>query len=205
MKAVLASHNPGKLKEMQLWLEPLGIELVLESDLGIDIEVEEIGRTFEENSLLKAATVARATKMMAIADDSGLCVEALNGEPGIRTARYGGEGLTDRDRYERLLENMKEESNRNAKFVSVVTCVFPNADIVSARGELHGAIGYNPIGTGGFGYDPVFIVTNMRKTLAQMTMKERQSCSHRAAAIRSLAVKLEEYKKQKKQEGMEWN
>lgn len=205
MKAVLASHNPGKLKEMQLWLEPLGIDLVLESDLGIDIEVEEIGTTFEENSLLKAATVARATKMLAIADDSGLCVEALNGEPGIRTARYGGEGLDDKGRYELLLENMKGESNRNAKFVSVVTCVFPNADIVSARGELHGAIGYNPIGTGGFGYDPVFIVTNMRKTLAQMTMKERQSCSHRAAAIRSLAGKLEEYKKKKKDEGIEWN
>ncbi len=205
MKAVLASHNPGKLKEMQLWLEPLGIELVLESDLGINIEVEEIGRTFEENSLLKAATVARATKMLAIADDSGLCVEALNGEPGIRTARYGGEGLDDKGRYELLLENMKGESNRNAKFVSVVTCVFPNADIVSARGELHGAIGYNPIGTGGFGYDPVFIVTNMRKTLAQMTMKERQSCSHRAAAIRSLAGKLEAYKNQKKEEGIEWN
>lgn len=205
MKAVLASHNPGKLKEMQLWLEPLGIDLVLESDLGIDIEVEEIGTTFEENSLLKAATVARATKMLAIADDSGLCVEALHGEPGIRTARYGGEGLDDKGRYELLLENMKGESNRNAKFVSVVTCVFPNADVVSARGELHGAIGYNPIGTGGFGYDPVFIVTNMRKTLAQMTMKERQSCSHRAAAIRALAGKLEEYKNKKKEEGIEWN
>ena len=198
MKAVLASHNPGKLKEMQLWLEPLGIELVLESDLGLDIEVEEIGRTFEENSLLKAATVARATKMLAIADDSGLCVDALDGAPGIHTARYGGEGLTDQ-------ENMKGQMTRAAKFVSVVTCVFPNADVVSARGELFGAIAYAPIGAGGFGYDPVFFVTHMKKTLAQMTMKERQSCSHRAAAIRNLAVKLEEYKAKKKEEGIEWN
>ena len=195
MKAVLASHNPGKLKEMQLWLEPLGIELVLESDLGLDIEVEEIGRTFEENSLLKAATVARATKMLAIADDSGLCVDALDGAPGIHTARYGGEGLTDQERYMLLLENMKGQMTRAAKFVSVVTCVFPNADVVSARGELFGAIAY----------DPVFFVTHMKKTLAQMTMKERQFCSHRAAAIRNLAVKLEEYKAKKKEEGIEWN
>ena len=205
MKAVLASHNPGKLKEMQLWLEPLGIELVLESDLGLDIEVEEIGRTFEENSLLKAATVARATKMLAIADDSGLCVDALDGAPGIHTARYGGEGLTDQERYMLLLENMKGQMTRAAKFVSVVTCVFPNADVVSARGELFGAIAYAPIGAGGFGYDQVFFVTHMKKTLAQMTMKERQSCSHRAAAIRNLAVKLEEYKAKKKEEGIEWN
>ena len=216
MKAVLASHNPGKLKEMQLWLEPLGIELVLESDLGLNIEVEEIGRTFEENSLLKAATVARATKMLAIADDSGLCVDALDGAPGIHTARYGGEGLTDQERYmlllendvgryRLLLENMKGQMTRAAKFVSVVTCVFPNADVVSARGELFGAIAYAPIGAGGFGYDPVFFVTHMKKTLAQMTMKERQSCSHRAAAIRNLAVKLEEYKAKKKEEGIEWN
>ena len=122
MKAVLASHNPGKLKEMQLWLAPLGIEVVLESDLGLDIEVEEIGRTFEENSLLKAATVARATRMLAIADDSGLCVDALDGAPGIHTARYGGEGLTDQERYMLLLENMKGQMTRAAKFVSVVTC-----------------------------------------------------------------------------------
>ena len=190
---------------MQLWLEPLGLELVLESDLGLDIQVEEIGRTFEENSLLKAATVARATRMLAIADDSGLCVDALDGAPGIHTARYGGEGLSDRDRCMLLLENMKGQMTRAAKFVSVVTCVFPNADIVSARGELFGAIAYAPMGAGGFGYDPVFFVTHMKKTLAQMTMKERQSCSHRAAAIRSLAVKLEEYKEKMRKEGIEWN
>ncbi len=205
MKAILASHNPGKLKEMQLWLEPLGIELVLESELGLDIEVEEIGRTFEENSLLKAATVARATRMAAIADDSGLCVDALDGAPGILTARYGGERLTDQERYQLLLENMKGQMTRAAKFVSVVTMVFPNADYVSGKGELFGAIAYAPMGAGGFGYDPVFFVTNRHKTLAQMTMRERQACSHRAAAIRDLTVKLEAYRKEKKEAGIEWN
>lgn len=202
---VLASHNPGKLKEMQLWLAPLGVELVLESDLGLNIDVDETGATFEENSLLKAETVAKATGMAAVADDSGLCVDALNGQPGVTTARYGGEGLNDRDRYLLLLENMKGVEDRTAKFVSVVTCVFPNGDVVQARGELPGEIGHTPAGEGGFGYDPVFFVTHMNQTLAEMTMDERQSCSHRAAAIANLAVKLEEYKDKLKKEGVEWN
>lgn len=205
MKMILASHNPGKLREMQLWLAPLGIELMLESDLGMDIDVEETGETFEENSLLKAATVAKATKMPTIADDSGLCVEALDGAPGVHTARYGGEGLTDEERYLLLLEHMKDKTERSAKFVSVVTCVFPNGDVVAARGEVPGSITHAPAGAGGFGYDPVFFVTGMNLTLAQMTMEQRQSCSHRAAAIRTLAVKLEEYKAEKKKEGIEWN
>ncbi|MBR1780278.1 MAG: RdgB/HAM1 family non-canonical purine NTP pyrophosphatase [Oscillospiraceae bacterium] len=203
MRAVLASHNPGKLREMQRWLEPLGIDLVLESELGMDIEVEETGETFEENSLLKAATVARRTGLPAIADDSGLCVEALDGAPGVHTARYGGPGLTEKDRYMLLLMNMRGQLTRAAKFVSVVTMVFPNADVVSARGELKGAIAYAPIGDGGFGYDPVFLVTHMRKTLAQMDLHERELCSHRAAAIRNLTIKLEQYWKEKGR--TEWN
>lgn len=202
---ILATRNPGKLKEMQLWLAPLGIELVLESDLGLDVEVEEVGTTFEENSLLKAATMCRCANMPAIADDSGLCVDALMGEPGVYTARYGGEGLTDEERYLLLLEHMQGKEDRQAKFVSVVTCVFPNGDVVSARGELPGAITEAPAGDGGFGYDPVFFVTDLNLTLAQMTMEQRQSCSHRAAAIKHLAVHLEEYLEKCKKEGIEWN
>ena len=133
MKAVLASHNPGKLKEMQLWLEPLGIELVLESDLGLDIEVEEIGRTFEENSLLKAATVARATKMLAIADDSGLCVDALDGAPGIYSARYC-EG-TDEDRNAFLLKNMQDKENRACRFVCAIACVLADGETLRSNDE----------------------------------------------------------------------
>ena len=202
---VLATRNQGKLKEMSLWLAPLGIELVLESELGLDIEVEETGATFEENSLLKAATVARGTNMPTIADDSGMCVDALNGQPGIYTARYGGDGLSDRERYLLLLEHMEDKQNRTAKFVSVVTCVFPNGDVVSARGELPGSIARAPAGEGGFGYDPIFYVDHMEMTLAQMTMEERQSCSHRAAAIRQLAVHLKDYFDTCKKEGIEWN
>ena len=205
MKFVLASHNQGKLAEMQRILGQLGVEVVLQSELGLALEPEETGTTFTENARIKAEAVMQASGLPAIADDSGLCVDALDGAPGIHTARYGGEGLTDQERYMLLLENMKGQMTRAAKFVSVVTCVFPNADIVSARGELFGAIAYAPMGAGGFGYDPVFFVTHMKKTLAQMTMKERQSCSHRAAAIRNLAVKLEQYKAEKKKEGIEWN
>lgn len=205
MKMVLASHNAGKLKEMQLWLAPLGIELVLQSELGIDIDVEETGETFEANSLLKAEAVAHAAHMPAIADDSGMCVDALHGAPGVTTARYGGQGPSDRERYELLLMHMKDKTDRSAKFVSVVTCVFPNGDVVQTRGELPGSISITPAGEGGFGYDPIFYVNHMGMTLAEMTMEERQSCSHRAAAIRALAVKLEEYNAEKKKEGIEWN
>ena len=205
MKMILATKNPGKLREMQLWLAPLGIELVLESELGLDVEVEENGTTFEENSLLKASAMCRSANMPAIADDSGLCVDALSGAPGVYTARYGGEGLSDQARYLLLLEHMQGKAERSAKFVSVVTCVFPNGDTVSARGELPGAITEAPAGDGGFGYDPVFFVPELELTLAQMTMEQRQSCSHRAAAIANLAGRLEEYLDQCKKEGIQWN
>ena len=205
MRAVLASHNPGKLKEMQLWLAPLEIEVVLENELGLNIDVDETGTTFEENSLLKARTVAEAANMLAIADDSGLCVAALDGAPGVHTARYGGEGLNDRQRYELLLEHMQGVTDRTAKFVSVVTCVFPNGDVVSARGELPGVITDKSRGNGGFGYDPVFEVTAQHRTLAEMTMEEREGCSHRAAAIRALSGKLEAYREKRKEEGKQWN
>lgn len=205
MKAVLASHNPGKLKEMQLWLAPLDIQLMLESDLGLNIEVDETGATFEENSLLKARTVSGKTHLLAIADDSGLCVDALDGAPGVHTARYGGDGLDDSQRYHLLLDNLGNCSDRTAKFVSVVTCVFPNGDVVSARGELPGTITAAPKGTGGFGYDPVFFVPTQGKTLAEMTMEERADCSHRAAAIRALSQKLDDYRKKQNKDGNEWN
>ena len=195
MKAVLASHNPGKLKEMQLWLEPLGLELVLESDLGLDIQVEEIGRTFEENSLLKAATVARATRMLAIADDSGLCVDALNGGPGVYSARFGGEGLDDKGRYTLLLEMLRGQTDRAAHFHTSIVCAFPNGDELVCEGECPGTIAFAPMGEGGFGYDPVFFVPELRKTFGQLTAEEKASVSHRGKALRAFAAALDDYLK----------
>ena len=193
MKAVLASRNPKKLKEMKTILSELGVEVVLESEVGIDIEVEETGTTFEENSLLKAQAVMKASGLPAIADDSGLMVDALNGAPGVYSARYGGPELDDAGRNRLLLENMRGQMDRRAKFVSVVTCCFPNGDVITARGECPGAVAYAPMGEDNFGYDPIFLVTSMHKTYAQMTPEEKNSISHRGKAMEKFKVELERY------------
>ena len=146
MKLVLASKNAKKLVEMNDILSHLGIEVCSEAEAGVDLEVEETGTTFEENSLLKAKAVMEASGLPAIADDSGLCVDCLNGAPGVYSARYGGEGLDDPARYRLLLENMRGQMTRTAKFVSVITCCFPNGDVLTARGECPGTIAYAQIG-----------------------------------------------------------
>ncbi len=194
MKFVLASKNPHKLTELQRILDELGVEVVLEADVGMDLDVEETGQTFEENSLLKAKAVMEATGLPAIADDSGLCVTALNGAPGVYSARYGGEDKGGyAHRYELVLEALKGQIDRSAKFVSVVTACFPNGDVLTARGECPGTIAYAPQGDNGFGYDPVFFVPGMRKTFAQMTADEKNSISHRGKALEKFKGELEGY------------
>ncbi len=194
MKFVLASKNPHKLTEMQRILGELGVEVVLESEVGVDLDVEETGQTFEENSLLKARAVMEATGLPAIADDSGLCVTALNGAPGVYSARYGGDDKGGyAHRYELVLEALKGQIDRSAKFVSVVTACFPGGDVLTARGECPGTIAYAPQGKNGFGYDPVFFVPSMRKTFAQMTAEEKNSISHRGRALENFKGELEGY------------
>ena len=192
MKLVLASKNEKKLIEMQEILSRLGVEVCLESDVGVNVEVEETGTTFEENSLLKARAVMEASGMAAIADDSGLCVDALGGAPGVYSARYGGEGLDDTGRYRLLLENMRGLP-RSARFVSVITCCFPNGDVLTARGECPGTIAFAPMGEGGFGYDPVFFVPQLKKTFAQLTHEEKNAISHRGLALSAFRDELERY------------
>ena len=193
MKLVLASKNEKKLREMNDILSGMGVEVCLQADVGIDIDVEETGTTFEENSLLKAKAVMEASGLPAIADDSGLCVDALNGAPGVYSARYGGEGLDDVGRYRLLLANMPKGAARTAKFVSVITCCFPGGDVLTARGECPGTIAFAPMGEGGFGYDPVFFVPELKKTFSQMTADEKNAISHRGKAIQAFKVKLEDY------------
>ncbi len=193
MKLVLASKNQKKLVEMNDILSHLGIEVCSETEAGVDLEVEETGTTFEENSLLKAKAVMEASGLPAIADDSGLCVDCLGGAPGVYSARYGGEGLSDEARYQILLENMRGQMTRTAKFVSVITCCFPNGDVLSARGECPGTIAYAPMGEGGFGYDPVFFVPELKKTFAQLAADEKNAISHRGKALEAFQVKLGEY------------
>lgn len=192
-KFVLASHNPGKLKEMSAILEDLGVEVVLPSQVDVDAEVEETGETFEANALLKAKAVCQAAGLPAIADDSGLCVDALGGAPGVYTARYGGEGLTDAQRYTLLLNALRGQTNRAAHFVSVVACAFPNGDTLTAEGRCDGTIAFAPMGTEGFGYDPVFFVPELRKTFAQMDGAEKASISHRGRALQAFCKELATY------------
>jgi len=192
MKLVLASKNVKKLAEMQEILAHLGVEVCLQSDVGVDVDVEETGTTFEENSLLKAKAVMEASGLPAIADDSGLCVDALNGAPGVYSARYGGEGLDDVGRYRLLLENMRGMP-RAARFVSVITCCFPNGDVIASRGECPGTIAFAPQGEGGFGYDPIFFVPHLKKTFAQLTADEKNAISHRGKALEVFKVELEKY------------
>ena len=195
MKMVLASKNPKKMKEMNEILSGMGVEVCLQSDVGIDIDVEETGTTFEENSLLKAKAVMEASGLPAIADDSGLCVDALNGAPGVYSARYGGDGLDDTGRYRLLLANMPRGAARTAKFVSVITCCFPGGEVLTARGECPGTIAYAPMGEGGFGYDPVFFLPKLKKTFAQLAPEEKNAVSHRGRALEAFQAKLEEYLK----------
>ena len=192
MKFVLASHNKGKLAEMQKILGELGVEVVLQSDLGLDLEPEENGATFTENARIKAKAVMEARGLPAIADDSGLCVDALNGAPGVYSARYGGLD-DDAARYRLLLQNMRGSMTRAAHFHTSVVCLFPDGTELTAEGECPGTIAYAPMGDGGFGYDPVFYVPSLRKTFAQMTPEEKNAISHRGNALRSFGAELKEY------------
>ncbi len=195
MKFVIATHNQKKLKELSRILKPLGIEAVTAADLGIKLEeVEETGSTFEENAELKAAAACRQTGLPAVADDSGLQVDALNGAPGVFSARYAGEGATDADRNNKLLLEMSgiPDEKRSARFVSAICCVFPSGDKVYARGECEGKIGYEPKGENGFGYDPLFVVSDGR-TYAQLSDEEKDAISHRGNALRIFSQNLKEY------------
>lgn len=193
MKIVLASKNAHKLVEIGQILMPLGFELILQSELCPHLEVEETGMTFEENSFLKAKAVMEATGLPALADDSGLSVDALGGQPGIYSARYGGDpAMTDRDRYELLLKNMEQipDGQRTARFVCVMTLAYPDGNKLQVRGEAVGEITFAPKGPGVFGYDPIFYYPPLDKTFGEMTNEEKNIVSHRANALKLLCEKL---------------
>ena len=194
-KFVLATHNPGKLKEMGAILAQFGVEVVSPRDLGLTVDVEETGTTFAENAMLKAKAICAAAKLPAIADDSGLCVDALNGGAGVYSARYGGEGLDDKGRYMLLLNSLRGQSTRTAHFTCAIACAFPNGDTLTAEGRCDGTIAYAPMGEGGFGYDPVFFVPELKKTFGQLTAEEKSAISHRGRALESFIGKLETYLK----------
>ena len=187
---VLATANPGKIREMREIMASLGIEVVTREDLGIDIDVEETGLTFIENAMLKAEAICRESGLPAIADDSGLMVDALGGAPGLYSSSYGGEHLTNDERYAYLLKKMENMEQRSAKFVCCIVCMFPGGDMITAEGECEGKIAAEPRGAGGFGYDPVFLVNGMDKTMAELLPEEKNAISHRSKALREFVEKL---------------
>ena len=194
MKVVLASKNPHKLVEIDAITRKLGIELILQSELGVDIDVEETGTTFEENSFLKANAVMLATGLPAMADDSGIVVDALGGAPGVYSARYGGDPtMTDHDRKMLLLKNTEHvpDGQRQAAFVAVITLVEPDGRVIQARGEIHGELTREPKGENGFGYDPIFFLPEYGMTSAEISPEEKNRISHRAKALNALVEKLD--------------
>ena len=191
-KLVLASNNPGKLREFQFLLQPLGIEVLTQSQLGID-EAEEPHFTFIENALAKARHVSRLSGLPALADDSGICVTALGGAPGVFSARFAGDSpKSDERNNEKLLQDMQGVEDRRAHYYCVLVLLH-NADDpqpLIAEGEWHGEIARQPCGDGGFGYDPLFWLPDFGKTSAQLEREQKHAISHRGKALRVLLEKL---------------
>ena len=194
MKLVLASDNAHKLQEFRKLFQTLNVELLSKKETGFTDEVEENGATFEENAYIKAEAVMRATNLPAIPDDSGICVDALGGEPGVRSARYTGDHAdSDEDRYRLVLKNLGDRTDRTARFVCALCCVFPNGDVLRSRGECEGEILFAPQGENGFGYDPVFKPAGFDCSMAELTMEEKNAISHRGRALALFKQEWEKY------------
>ncbi len=190
----IATNNKKKLAEIKRILDEFSYSYKSLADLNIDIEIEETGTTFEENAYIKASTIAKLTNMPAIADDSGLWVDILNGAPGVYSARYAGENATDKENNDLLLKNLEgiELENRTAKFISAVCLALPNGDFKICKGECMGYIGYKEIGEGGFGYDPLFMAG--KRSFAEFSPKEKDEVSHRGKALNLLKIEIEALK-----------
>lgn len=197
MKFLIATHNIKKRDELSRILKPLGIDAVIASDIGMEItDAEETGTTFAENARIKAESGCRETGLPCIADDSGLCIDALDGRPGVYSARYaGGHDTPYSHKIAVLLDEMKDvpEDKRTARFISSVCCIFPDGRELIVEGKCEGWIGFAPEGDGGFGFDPVFFVDD--RSFATFTPEEKDAVSHRGNSLRLLAEKLPEFLK----------
>ncbi len=194
MKFIIASNNTKKLEELERILNPLGINAVTAKQEGIVLDdVDENGTTFAQNAFLKAYAAFKKSGLPAVADDSGLSVDALDGRPGVYTARYAGENATDEERYLKLLDELKgvPDEKRTAHFTSAICCILPDGTKIEAEGICNGKIALEPCGDGGFGYDPVFMYGD--KSYAQLTAEKKDNISHRGKALRKLKEELEKY------------
>lgn len=193
-KIIIATKNKGKLEEFRRMLEPLGFEAVSAESCGITDDVEETGKTFAENAALKASHIAHESGEMAIGDDSGLCVDALGGEPGIYTARYAGPKKDNDANIKKLLDNLKDvpDEERGAHFECAIVCAWPDGRIIKAVGQCFGSILHEKTGEGGFGYDPIFSVDGV--SFGDMDPAKKDRISHRGKALRRLIELLREEK-----------
>ena len=185
-KLLLATNNQGKVRELKLLLRELPLELVLPRELGITTDVDEVGESLEENARLKATVLARESRLLALADDSGLEVDVLGGEPGRLSARYAGEGASDEDRVKYLLTKLKgvPQEKRTARFRCVIAIATPEGEVELCSGECQGFITFEPRGTLGFGYDPIFYFPELDKTMAELPLAEKNQVSHRGRAAK---------------------
>lgn len=194
MDFLIATHNMKKRAELERILSPLGVSVKTADEVGIDLtDVEETGTSFEENARLKAESGCKESGMPCIADDSGLMVDALDGAPGVYSARFAGDHGNDKKNNDKLLECLKgvKAQDRTAKYVACVCCVFPDGREFTVRGECHGLIGFEEKGENGFGYDPLFYIGG--RAFAEFSPEEKDKISHRGNALREFAKKLPEY------------
>ncbi len=200
MKIIFATGNEGKLKEVRQILPPDRYEIVSMKEAGYDLSIEETGTTFAENSLLKARAVTLASGQIAMADDSGLVIDAFGGKPGIYSARFLGHDTPYPEKNRQILEMLAEvpEEKRSARYVCAITCVFPDGRVIEKEETLEGRIAWAAAGENGFGYDPIFFVPEKGCTTAQMSPEEKHAISHRGKALREMAAALEKIRTEEK-------
>ncbi|MDR2932620.1 MAG: RdgB/HAM1 family non-canonical purine NTP pyrophosphatase [Oscillospiraceae bacterium] len=198
MKLLAATGNKLKLAEFRRILTPLGVEVLSLADVGQKLDVEETGATFMENAEIKARALRVKTGLPTVADDSGLCIDALNGRPGVYSARYGGADTPHSRKIEMILDEMRDipDEKRTARFVAAICCVWDDDTVISCEGAVEGRIGHGPTGANGFGYDPVFMVGN--RSFAQFADREKDAVSHRGRALRTFYEKLEAHIRSKR-------
>lgn len=185
-RIIFATGNEGKMKEIREILGDLGYEILSMKEAGVDVDIVEDGETFEENAIIKATTVMKATGSIVLADDSGLEVDYLNKEPGVMSARYMGENTSYRIKNQIIIDRLDgvPDEKRTARFVCVIAAAFPDGRVETRRGTIEGRIAYEPAGENGFGYDPIFYYPEKKMTTAQLSPKEKNKVSHRGKALR---------------------
>lgn len=196
-KVIFATNNEGKMKEIRMILQDLGYAIISMKEAGINTEIVEDGKTFEENAIIKAKAIMELTGEIVLADDSGLEVDFMNKAPGIYSARFLGEDTSYDIKNEYIMNQLKniEQKDRSARFVCVIACAFPDGEVVTKRATIEGYIGYESQGENGFGYDPIFCVPEFNCTTAQLTMEQKNKVSHRSKALE--AMKHEIWKREK--------